>query len=764
MRPDPVRFASHRPPAAAFPVSSTIPLPNALALAVVLVLATLPAPARADATPPSPPPRVAELGPVIVSADRLAREPIELTATVSAIDADEIEHRFVTDVRDLVRHEPGVVVRRAPARFGAAFGSTGREGNAGFNIRGLDGNRVLFQVDGIRVPAAFSFGASSFGRGAYLDVASVRSIEILRGPASSLYGSDGVAGAVSVFTLDPADLLRERAWYASAAVLHSGEDDGTVYSARSAARLGERHELMAVLAHRDAEALDSFGTNEAADARRTAPNPQRFRSDSALAKWVLDLGESARLRTTVERVTERMSSDVLSARTPNPAAPTAVLRLDARDDTERTRAAVDLEFDALGTPAADRLAVAAYWQEAETRQFSAEDRLASADRTRDNRYAERVVGLNLQVDRELAAGGLRYRFVYGADASRALVSNLRDGTVPPPGETFPNKAFADTDYDLLGVFAQAEVAVGDSGVYLTPAARWDRFSLEPRADPRFPGRPVALEGDRVSPKLALRWAIAPSLSAYAHWSEGFRAPSPAQVNNGFTNLFSPGFAYVSVGNPELEPERSATLELGLRGETDRLSWSLARFDARYRDFIEQVLVDGAGTPTDPQRFQFVNLAAVEIDGLEARAAWRASSAWRFELAYAQAEGRDTTTGRALNSVQPPTLTASVDWSPRDTVRASLYTRHARAHSRDDVDSRGLAAGALQFVPPAHTVVDLAARWRVLPRLELGAGVHNLLDRRYWNWADVQGQPIGSAVLDAYTQPGRSYAARLRYTF
>ena len=66
---------------------------------------------------------------------------------------------------------------------------------------------MLIQVDGIRVPDGFTFGAQAAGRGDYVDLGIVRSVEILRGPASALYGSDGLAGAVSFITSDPADLL-----------------------------------------------------------------------------------------------------------------------------------------------------------------------------------------------------------------------------------------------------------------------------------------------------------------------------------------------------------------------------------------------------------------------------------------------------------------------------------------------------------------------------------------------------------------------------
>lgn len=144
---------------------------------------------------------------ITVTATRIPTSILDVPATVSVIDDAAIADNLVSDVKDLVRYEPGVSVRRAPTRFGAAQGSTGRDGNAGFNIRGLEGNRVLIQVDGIRVPDDFSFGAQAVGRGDYTDLSLVKSVEILRGPASALYGSDGLAGAVSFTSSDPADLL-----------------------------------------------------------------------------------------------------------------------------------------------------------------------------------------------------------------------------------------------------------------------------------------------------------------------------------------------------------------------------------------------------------------------------------------------------------------------------------------------------------------------------------------------------------------------------
>ena len=146
---------------------------------------------------------------VTVTATRVEQRVDEVPATVSVITAKTIEDELVTDIKDLVRFEPGVSVRSSTQRFGAALGATGRDRNSGFSIRGLEGNRVLIQVDGIRVPDAYAFGPTANGRGDYVDMDLLKSAEILRGPASALYGSDGVAGAVSFITRDPDDMVQD---------------------------------------------------------------------------------------------------------------------------------------------------------------------------------------------------------------------------------------------------------------------------------------------------------------------------------------------------------------------------------------------------------------------------------------------------------------------------------------------------------------------------------------------------------------------------
>lgn len=96
---------------------------------------------------------------VTVTATRQKRKADEVPATVTVITSKEIDDNMAADVKDIVRFEPGVSVRANPSRFSAASSSLGRDGNSGFNVRGLEGNRVLIQIDGIRMPDDFALGS-----------------------------------------------------------------------------------------------------------------------------------------------------------------------------------------------------------------------------------------------------------------------------------------------------------------------------------------------------------------------------------------------------------------------------------------------------------------------------------------------------------------------------------------------------------------------------------------------------------------------------
>ena len=137
---------------------------------------------------------------VVVVASRAAEPLSQVVASVAQVDREQLDRYLVRDPDSLVRYVPGVAVTSDPDRFGAR----------GFGIRGLEGNRVRILVDGIPLADSYSVGQFSSAGRDLVDLEAIERVEIQRGPASTLYGSDALAGVVAFRTLDPEDLLARR--------------------------------------------------------------------------------------------------------------------------------------------------------------------------------------------------------------------------------------------------------------------------------------------------------------------------------------------------------------------------------------------------------------------------------------------------------------------------------------------------------------------------------------------------------------------------
>jgi hemoglobin/transferrin/lactoferrin receptor protein len=728
----------------------------------VVVLMVPAAALAADAAPGG------EAGPdtITVTATRQPQPVTEVPATVTVFDADKIADQLASDIRDVIRFEPGVSVRRAPSRFGAAFASTGRAGNEGFNIRGIEGDRVLIQVDGIRVPDGFSFGAQAAGRGDFVDVSIVKSVEIVRGPASALYGSDGLAGAVSFITSDPEDFLGDddniagfvRAGYDTA-------DNEFTETATLAAGAG-KFSALAAYTRRDGNELENQGMNEALNNTRTAPNPQDTSSNAFLGKLVFAANDDNRLRLTVEHLDAAVETEVFSARAVAPVvSATGVLDLDARDTTKRDRLSLDWRSENLGF--VDFMQLSAFWQDGRSRQFSDEDRNTALDRTRINTFENRVIGAAAEFRSAFKTGAVDHTVLYGGDFSVTRQEGLRDGTVPTPPDVFPTRAFPVTDFILSGVYLADEIVFGDGAFRLFPALRWDYYEIDPREDPLLPPFFIGTgqSGDRLSPKVGAVMRLPENFSAFANYARGFQAPSPLEINQFFDNPSAFPFSYRTLRNPDLEPETSETVEAGVRYVTKPFVASFTAFTGTYCNFISQEIVGGTGTVADPILFQYVNLDRVEIKGLEGRLQWTLGGGFSTSAAFAYAKGDVTDAAgneTPLITIDPIKIVAGLEYrAPSNDFGGQLILTHAVQKASDRV--AGLCAPSC-FRPAPYAILDATADVRLFDRFVLRAGLFNILDKTYIEYADVRGLASTSLIADAFTQPGRNLSVSVSARF
>jgi hemoglobin/transferrin/lactoferrin receptor protein len=740
--------------------------------------------AAADEAAPFDAPIFGELDRIVVTATLEERAQKDVASEVGLIDADEIDRRQVQSLADLVRYEPGV------SATGSDIGG-GRFGTGGVSIRGLGGNRVRIELDGIAIPDAFEIGSFSSAGRDVVDVDALKRVEIVRGSASSLYGSDALGGVLSYVTKDPFDYVgKDGGQFGSAKFLYDSANRGSVETATWAGATAHDGFVL-VATHRDASATNNQGEIDSDDATRTRPNPQDQDSNALLAKYVhtADSGRIDRLSFDGERADT--DTDVLTGRAFSSLTHALTTSLLGEDRRERARVSFDQELP-FASALLDSLDWKVYLQRSEVGQDTFEDRVTLGDsgpvnpkqRFRRFTFDQRVLGAEAVARKAAQAGPVEHAITYGVDLSRTHTVEQRDGwqrdvttgaisNVVSP-DTFPVRDFPISDTTTAALFAQDELRLAGGRLSLIPALRVDHYKLEPKPDATFlddnPGvTPTGLTHTSWSPKLGAIWRFDDTYSAFAQYARGFRAPPYSDVNIGFTNL---AFGYTSLPNPDLKPESSNGFELGLRA-SGAIGWlSVSAYENRYRDFIESQAFVGVDPQSGLMLFQSINLARVRIRGTEARygldlgALSHAFAGWSIKGSLASARGDDRTANEPLTSIDPARAVVGVAF---DRERWGAELTGSFVARKDRLPMPGVSQDPSAppptplFEAPGYSTFDFYAHWQAMPRLELYGALTNLGDRRYWNWGSVGGF-VQSRSIDLYSAPGRAIRVGLRATF
>ncbi len=727
--------------------------------AVVLAAGAASAQARDAATP--------LLDEVTVTATKVPTPIDSVAGSVSVISSDTAERQVAQDIKDLVRYEPGVSVRDQGSRFGLA----------GFTVRGLDGDRVAIEVDGVAIPDAFSIGSFSNASRDFVDIDLLKRTEIIRGPASSIYGSDALGGVVSFISKDPADYVRETGGnlYASVKGQYAESDDsyaGTAVVAGTGDLLGGSLAYV----RREGHETERQGANDVNGATRTVADPSDYVSESAIAKLVLSSGPLAGLKFTLDGTRSERLTNALSSIN------TTTTGLEGDDETERSRGAIEWQaVDGVGP--FDYLDARLYWQDSTTTQLTHENRVAvvmgvMTPQRRDRRFEfdQEVVGAELVLHQQLDWGTVEHGLTWGVDLAQTDTTQLRDGvqtnlltgvatSVILP-DSFPVRDFPTTQTLEAGAFVQDEIRLGS--VSVIPGVRIDYLDLDPQPDATFiednPGvATTGLTEISVSPKFGLVWSLANGYSAFAQYAHGFRAPPYDDVNIGFTNL---AFGYTAIANPDLKPETSDSIEIGLRRSSGPLRFSVASYYNRYDDFIESLRNTGVDPDTGLIVFQSQNIAEVTIYGIEAGAhadlaAALPGLALRGSVGYAR--GENDTDDAPLDSIDPLRVVVGLGYAaPSDRWGMELVGAATEKKTLTTDLRLGAGGSQPQFEPPASYVVDFLSYLKIGDATELRLAVYNLADREYWDWQDVRGQAASNVALERYTRPGRSVNASFRW--
>ncbi|MGE8112220.1 TonB-dependent receptor [Pseudomonas sp. NPDC086566] len=721
-----------------------------------------------------------------VSATRNAQDVSQVPSTVTVQTREQLDRQNVNNIQELVRYEPGVSV-----------GGTGqRSGLNGYNIRGIDGERVLTQVDGVSIPDSFFYGPYAQTQRNYVDPEIVKRVEILRGPASVLYGSNAIGGAVSYFTLDPDDIIKPgKDVGARLKTGYSSADDSWLTSATVAGRTGDFDGLLH-LSQRNGHETESYGSHGGTGLSRTEANPEDVRTTNVLAKLGWNYADDARLGLTYERYKDDRDQNILSA-VGGPFTNGSGLGMyrsrSGNDTVTRERFGINHEFG-LESLVADHAKWSLNYQVAKTDQSTEEVYFPFSRtvlRTRDTTYKDRQWVFDAQLDKAFNIGATDHLLTYGTTLKHEKVTGSRSGTgtclavggtCRAIGQVSTSDAqvlvsdFPDPTVNTYSLFVQDEIR-WNNWTFM-PGARYDYTRMEPKFTEEFlrgiqgsGTAPSSLDDSdkkwhRVSPKFGLTYAFNDNYTWYGQYAEGFRTPTAKSMYGRFDN---PTLGYSVQGNPGLEPEKSKSYETGLRGNFDAGNFDVAVFYNKYRDFIDEDAVQSANLETT---FQANNIKHATIKGAELKGRlnldhFGAPQGLYTQGSIAYAHGRNDDNGQPLNSVNPLTGVFGLGYEQANYGSLLSWTLVKRKTRVDDSTFFAPDGQSSQFRTPGYGVLDLSGFYKVTDDVTINAGLYNLTDKKYWQWDSVRGydgqgeagvtQP---ANLDRLTMPGRNFAVNV----
>lgn len=686
--------------------------------------------------------RVVKLAPIAVTAARIERPVFRTPAPVLVLDSAVVRREAPNGIADLFRNLPGVDV-------------TGVGPNqARLVVRGQRGQRILLAENGLRLNN--SRRQQDFGElPALTDVNGVSRVEIVRGPASVLYGSDAIGGVVNQLTLT-----------APGAGSPEGVRGSMQFRYGSAGKQELVHGLMTGRTGRLGFALTA-GYRDAGEYQApsgTFGNLTLDRDTRVNDSGVIDRTFAADLGYQVsDHATLSFRASHYAARDAGFGYVTPVDLGDPQGTTVRllypeqnvTRLSAGYRATALGWGIADRVSVQAY--------TSRNDRIFSqfiavpfgapfppgSGITIDAVNVTDIDTWGSRLEASKVIGG-RHAVTYGLDW-------FRDGTVnadtsvtvmrmfgPPTTRTSVTPTLPNASLWSGGLFTQADLALGDRFT-LGLGLRAQTVQADTRATEGLPAdrAGVSSSNSAVVGAVSGTWRVSDAVNLVGTAGRAFRAPN--LVERYFEGAAAEGNGY-QLANPELDPETSFNVDIGLKVRGNRFYAELIYFNNRISDGIRIVQVDSM--VNNLQAFRNENFQKLTDRGVEALAEVDLSAGFSVLGHYTRLSSttdENAPTGDGYSSK----LGGELLWrEPRGRFFAAWEVRHQG--ERDDIE---LPENPVGEVIPAFTVQNVRAgvRLPMIGRTAAAAtiGVMNLTNELYSeasNTAFFRPEPRRSAVV------------------
>ena len=617
-----------------------------------------------------------ELGQVTVTASGHAQQLEDAPASISVITREQIEQRYYQDATDALRDIPGVII---------TGGGSGDRGND-IVIRGMPSQYTLILVDGKPVSTRETRpnGSAGFEQDWLPPLQSIERIEVVRGPMSTLYGSDAIGGVINVITRKVAE-----EWGGAVQLDTIIQDDS-----RSGDIQQGNFSLSGPLLA-DTLGLQVYG-------RASSRQEDRF----------VDGFEEKNLKN-------------LNARLSFTPTDNQDFTLEAGQTKQDRRSLIGYSAPATGCRGGCTDSDNEY-----TREVLALSHTGRWDFGTTDSYVQREEAENLT--REMK--------VTNTSAKTALVAPLGDHLLTV-GANFEKEELSDrtsnqisnrTDVDASkwALFAEDEWML-PGNVSVTGGVRLDD-------DENY--------GSHVSPRLYGVWGMAPRWTLKGGVSTGFRSPSLREITPDWGQVSRGGDVYGNP-DLEPETSVNKELGLYFNAGRD-LQANVTVFHNDFKDKITRIACPPSVCPGGPNQFGSDPTYRVNVDeavtrGVEAAVSTTLARTVDLTLSYTYTDSEQQSgeyEGEPLNQVPKHLASLQADW--RVTSRLSPWLA-VRYRGEESQPTTGPSSSSI--VAPSNTLVDAGLAFKLTPQATLNTGIYNIADkeifqdeygyvedgRRYW---------------------------------
>ncbi|MDO5632798.1 MAG: TonB-dependent receptor [Paracoccus sp. (in: a-proteobacteria)] len=620
---------------------------------------------------------------IVITASGFEQNVADAPASITVISGEELARRNITTLTDALRDVQGVAV-------------TGIANEQDINIRGLGGGYTLILVDGKRqgTREARVNGAAGIEQSFIPPVSAIERIEVVRGPMSSLYGSDAMGGVVNIITKPVSDV-----WGGSVTVEGTVPEHNRDSSSRQLS-FSANGPLIA-----DQLGLQIWGrVYDRTEARIVDGLRGRDQFDlTGRLTWAINPEHELRFEAGRSRIEDTGRVGRTIAETVNGVAQNDSVQVNTREHASLTYGGQ------WGNVTSD---ISLLREVGQRKTYSGNGSLLSVS-MRQPEVTNTVLDAKFTAPLEWRG---QHQLVFGGQYNHTGIADqnpgLNDG-VTYDFSTAQWALFVEDEWRLREDFA------------LTLGMRYNDHR-------EF--------GSKITPRIYGVWNASPELTLKGGVTTGYRAPSIRSIVPGYYYTTQRG-AGVIVSNPDLKPEESTNYELAALYEASGWSVGATLFRTDFKNKIESyntgtpIVIDG----TSYNRWDWMNVGEAVIQGAELTADWDATDALTLRASYSLTDSEQKTgtfAGLPLERTPRHMASISADWvTPVDGLEAwgaiNYHGKEINSGARIGTNGTPYAYDAdgnvIAYEYASYTTVDIGASYQVTDRARLNGAIYNLFD-------------------------------------